>query len=151
MNNNLEKYAMNKVMLLYPPGKQYQRSEDRAQCNIEDSVISSRIALSLTDGNSYILVNNAEEYYRQLTDALVDIKNEVSSSYVYFAFISLASATLGHSLNLIIDKILNENYQDAIDICKVIAETRKFMPHKLREKMSKPGSEMYIVKMTDCF
>ena len=32
------------------------------KCNIEDSVISSRIALSLTDGNSYILVNNAEEY-----------------------------------------------------------------------------------------
>lgn len=28
---------MNKVMLLYPPGKLYQRSEDRAQCNISDS------------------------------------------------------------------------------------------------------------------
>lgn len=63
--------------------------------NIEDSVISSRIALSLTDGNSYILVNNAEEYYRQLTDALVDIKNDVSSSYVYFAFISLAFTCSG--------------------------------------------------------
>ena len=46
------------------------------KCNIEASVISYRIALSLTEGNSYILVNKAEEYYRQLTDALVDIKNE---------------------------------------------------------------------------
>lgn len=27
----------NKVMLLYPPGKLYQRSEDRAQCNISES------------------------------------------------------------------------------------------------------------------
>ena len=28
---------MNKVMLMYPPGKLYQRSEDRAQCNISES------------------------------------------------------------------------------------------------------------------
>lgn len=28
---------MNKIMLLYPPGKLYQRSEDRAQCNITES------------------------------------------------------------------------------------------------------------------
>ena len=28
---------MNKVMLIYPPGKLYQRSEDRAQCNISES------------------------------------------------------------------------------------------------------------------
>ena len=32
---------MNRVMLLYPPGKLYQRGEDRAQCNIEDSTASS--------------------------------------------------------------------------------------------------------------
>lgn len=28
---------MNKVMLLYPPGKLYQRSEDRAQCNLDEA------------------------------------------------------------------------------------------------------------------
>ncbi|MCR5041359.1 MAG: radical SAM protein [Clostridia bacterium] len=28
---------MNKVMLLYPPGKLLQRSEDRAQCNLDDA------------------------------------------------------------------------------------------------------------------
>ncbi|MBQ6023041.1 MAG: radical SAM protein [Clostridia bacterium] len=32
---------MNKVMLLYPPGRLYQRSEDRAQCNISDSAAIS--------------------------------------------------------------------------------------------------------------
>ena len=75
---------------------------DNKKCNSKDDVISSRIALSLTGGNSYILVNNAEEYYRQLTDALLDIKNDTSSSYLYFAFITLASATLEYSLNLIV-------------------------------------------------
>lgn len=28
---------MNKVMLIYPPGKLYQRSEDRAQCNLDEA------------------------------------------------------------------------------------------------------------------
>ena len=32
---------MNTVMLIYPPGKAYQRSEDRAQSNIDDSAASS--------------------------------------------------------------------------------------------------------------
>lgn len=75
---------------------------DNKKYNSEDEIISSRIALSLTGGNSYILVNNAEEYYRQLEDALFDIKNETPSSYLYFAFITLSSATLEYSLNLIV-------------------------------------------------
>jgi len=54
-----------------------------------------------------------------------------------------------YSLKLIIDKILSNKYQDAIDIGKAIAETRKFMPQELREKMSKPESEIYIVTMKD--
>ena len=32
---------MGKVMLLYPPGKAYQRSEDRAQCNLDDSAVAT--------------------------------------------------------------------------------------------------------------
>lgn len=32
---------MNKVMLLYPPGKLLQRSEDRAQCNVSESAANS--------------------------------------------------------------------------------------------------------------
>ena len=32
---------MNKGMLLYPPGRLYQRSEDRAQCNISESAAGS--------------------------------------------------------------------------------------------------------------
>ena len=32
---------MSRIMLLYPPGKAYQRSEDRAQCNLDDSVVAT--------------------------------------------------------------------------------------------------------------
>ncbi len=32
---------MNRVMLLYPPGKLLQRSEDRAQCNVSESAANS--------------------------------------------------------------------------------------------------------------
>ena len=30
---------MNRILLIYPPGKAYQRGEDRAQCSIEDSAV----------------------------------------------------------------------------------------------------------------
>lgn len=32
---------MANIILLYPPGKAYQRSEDRAQCNLEDSAVAT--------------------------------------------------------------------------------------------------------------
>ena len=32
---------MSKIMLIYPPGKAYQRGEDRAQCNIDDSATTT--------------------------------------------------------------------------------------------------------------
>ncbi|MBO5143174.1 MAG: glycosyltransferase [Clostridia bacterium] len=47
------------------------------------------------------------------------------------------------SLSIVIDKIINGEYRDAIDICKVIADVRKFMTAEERERMSKPNREMY--------
>ena len=51
------------------------------------------------------------------------------------------------SLELIINKIIDGDYKDAIDICKVIAEVRTFMPKEIKEKMSKPQPEMYTKMM----
>lgn len=51
------------------------------------------------------------------------------------------------SLTLIIDKIINGDYKDVIDICKVIAEVRTFMPQDIKEKMSKPQADMYLKMM----
>jgi len=51
------------------------------------------------------------------------------------------------SLSLIIDKIINGDYKDVIDICKVIAEVRTFMPQDIKETMSKPQADMYLKMM----
>lgn len=53
------------------------------------------------------------------------------------------------SLGLIIDKIIDGDYKDVIDICKVIAEVRTFMPNDIKEKMSKPQAEMYLKMMNE--
>ncbi len=51
------------------------------------------------------------------------------------------------SLGLIVDKIISGDYKDVIDICRVIAEVREYMPREIKEKMSKPQPEMYIKMM----
>lgn len=51
------------------------------------------------------------------------------------------------SLGLIIRKIINGDYRDTIDICKVIAEVRTYMPIEIKETMSKPQREMYSKMM----
>lgn len=47
------------------------------------------------------------------------------------------------SLDLIIIKIIDAEYRDVIDICRVIREVRTFMPREIKEQMSKPQSELY--------
>lgn len=47
------------------------------------------------------------------------------------------------SLSTLIDKIINGEYKDVIDICKIIAEIRSYMPREIKQKMSKPYHEMY--------
>ena len=46
------------------------------------------------------------------------------------------------SLGLIIDKIINGDYKDVIDICNIIYEMRKYMPDSVKYSMSKPTQEM---------
>lgn len=53
------------------------------------------------------------------------------------------------SLMLIVNKIIAGDYRDVIDICKVIAEVRSFMPNDIKEKMSKPQAEMYRKMMKE--
>lgn len=47
------------------------------------------------------------------------------------------------SLELVINKIIDGEYKDTIDICNVIADIRSYMPKEVRENMSKPTSEFY--------
>lgn len=65
---------------------------------------SAILSCNLLGGESYALVNNVNEYYKKLEALLNDIKQGKgeSSDYLYFAFVSLASATLEYSLNLML-------------------------------------------------
>ncbi len=47
------------------------------------------------------------------------------------------------SLGVIIDKIIKGQYDEVIDVCKVIADVRTFMTKEQKERMSKPPKEMY--------
>lgn len=47
------------------------------------------------------------------------------------------------SLMLLINIILKEKYQEALDICKIIAEMRTYMDADIRYSMSKPYEKMY--------
>ncbi len=67
---------------------------------------------NLLGGESYALVNNVDEYYKRLESLLDDIKRGKGETcdYLYFAFVSLASATLEYSLNLVLSIHCFEKY-----------------------------------------
>ena len=61
-------------------------------------------SLCLNGGESYVLVNETEEYFSRLESALNDIKQGKGEKcdYLFFAFVTLCSATLEYSLNLML-------------------------------------------------
>lgn len=48
-----------------------------------------------------------------------------------------------NSLEILINKIVGEKYEEAIDICEIIAELRTYMDTEVRHQMSKPYEKMY--------
>ena len=78
-------------------------------------------------------------------------KIEVLSDMRWFYKVSreLKVPACQESLELIINKIIDGDYRDVIDICRVIAEVRSFMPQEIKETMSKPQPEMYTRMMED--
>ncbi len=44
---------------------------------------------------------------------------------------------------MIIDKILKDDYEEAINYCKIIADIRKMLPKEIREDMTRPDSKTY--------
>ena len=70
------------------------------------------LACNLLGGESYVLVNNVDKYYKKLEALIDDIKRGKGEScdYLYFAFVSLASATLEYSLNFMLSVHCFEKY-----------------------------------------
>ena len=62
------------------------------------------ILWNITGNSAYVLTNDIERYYMRINDAIADIEKDKKekSSYLAFAFIALAAATLEYTLNLII-------------------------------------------------
>lgn len=44
---------------------------------------------------------------------------------------------------MIIEKILEEDYKEAVNYCKIVADIRSFLPKEISESMSRPDAEMY--------
>ena len=96
---------MNNVMLLYPPGKAYQRSEDRAQCNIEDSAVASihacndmgyAAAVLLEKGYSVFLKD-----YQTERASKEQVKADIEAFSPDLIFISITNATIYEDLDFI--------------------------------------------------
>lgn len=89
---------MNKVMLIYPPGKAYQRSEDRAQCNIDDSAAASVHACNDIGYAAAILRNSGYEVllrdYQTEKATCDEVESDVKNFLPDIIVISITNATI---------------------------------------------------------
>ncbi len=85
--------------------------------------------------------------YEQRVDILKEMR------WFYELSITLKVPAAQMSLRMVIDKILKEDYEEAINYCKIIAEIRLHLPKEIRENMSRPDAKMYkeISKYDDEF
>ena len=89
---------MNRVMLIYPPGKAYQRGEDRAQCNLEESAVATIHACNDIGYAAAVLrERNYDVYLRDYQTEKTSLE-EVKEDIEYFApdiiVISTTNATI---------------------------------------------------------
>lgn len=89
---------MNRIMLLYPPGKAYQRSEDRAQCNLDDSAVATVHACN--DMGYAAAVLKKRDYqvflrdYQTERSSLEEVKNDIEKFQPDIIVISTTNATI---------------------------------------------------------
>ena len=96
---------MSRVMLLYPPGKQYQRIEDRAQCNLDESAVATIHACNdlgyaaavLRQRNHSVFLRDYQTEKSSLEDVKVDILDFLPDIIV----ISTTNATIPSDLEFI--------------------------------------------------
>ena len=89
---------MARIMLLYPPGKAYQRSEDRAQCNLDDSAVATVHACNDIGYAAAVLRNRNHEVflkdYQTERTSLQEVKNDVLHFSPDIIVISTTNATI---------------------------------------------------------
>lgn len=96
---------MNKVMLIYPPGKLYQRSEDRAQSNIDDSAASSVHACNDLGYAAAILKERSYEVflrdYQTEKASEEEVKRDIESFLPDIIVVSVTNATILSDIDFI--------------------------------------------------
>ena len=74
---------------------------------------------------------------KQRVDVLRDMK------WFYELSVQLKVPAAQKAQRMIIEKILEEKYQEAINYCKIIADMRSQLPKDIKESMSRPDAKMY--------
>ncbi|MBQ7740639.1 MAG: radical SAM protein [Eubacterium sp.] len=89
---------MKNVMLIYPPGKKFQRSEDRAQCNIDDSAVTTVHACNDLGYAASVLRNKGYGVflcdYQTEEKSFSDVERDVKSFKPDMIFISITNSTI---------------------------------------------------------
>lgn len=89
---------MDRVMLLYPPGKAYQRSEDRAQCNLDESAVATIHACNDMGYAAAVLKErNYQVYlrdYQTEKSSLDEVKSDILNFKPDIIVISTTNATI---------------------------------------------------------
>lgn len=96
---------MGRIMLLYPPGKAYQRSEDRAQCNLDDSAVATVHACNDLGYAASVLRKRGYEVflrdYQTEKAAFDDVKTDIKSFSPDIIVISTTNATVPADIEFI--------------------------------------------------
>lgn len=96
---------MSRVMLLYPPGKAYQRSEDRAQCNLDDSAVATVHACNDIGYAAAILRERDYEVflrdYQTEKTSFEEVKKDILSFRPEIIVISTTNATILYDIDFI--------------------------------------------------
>lgn len=96
---------MNKIMLIYPPGKAYQRGEDRAQCSIEDSAVTTIRACNDIGYAAAILRNKNYEVflrdYQSEHTSYEEIQENIKDFLPDILLISTTNATIFNDIAFI--------------------------------------------------
>lgn len=74
---------------------------------------------------------------KQRVDVLKDMR------WFYELSIKLKVPAAQKAQRMIIEKILEEKYEEAINYCKIIADMRSQLPKDIKESMSRPDAKMY--------
>lgn len=84
--------------------------------------------------------------YRFIDSTKLDYDDKLdiiaSSRWFYKLSKELNVPACQKSLETLLDKIVDGEYKDVIDICNIIYEIRKYMPESIKYNMSKPTKEM---------